>query len=258
MRTFDEVPDGEEIAVSATLYVTYRRCPQQALARLRGVYPPPSKAAFKGALTHRLIARHLEGGPIDDGRIEHVCREETGANLNHQMNEIGITTMTEFRAVVNEVAELYRRFAAIPTEPALGTEISFEVPVGGGVTLRGRMDALFEDPDGTRIVDWKTGPNLGDDVDAQLGFYALAWQREHGSPPARTDAVSVATGERRVGAPTAATLADTEHEVAGMVDSLRAALSSGHDLPRTAGPYCRWCPVLEDCDEGSSAIALLD
>ncbi|MFO7699912.1 MAG: hypothetical protein R6W79_04835, partial [Acidimicrobiia bacterium] len=69
METFDRVPEGERLIVSATLFVTYRRCPQQALARVRGVYAAPTRASFKGALVHRLIARHLSSGPIDDGEL---------------------------------------------------------------------------------------------------------------------------------------------------------------------------------------------
>lgn len=258
MRTLDEVPDGDDLPVSATLFVTYRRCPQQALARVRGVYPKPSRASFKGALTHRLIARHLEDGPIPGDRIDLVCRQETGENLNAQLAASGIHRPSEFRAIVAEVRELYQRFATLPPDPVAATELAFEVPVGNGITLRGRIDAVFDDDDGQRIVDWKTGPHLGDDVEAQLGFYALAWVRERGVLPARTDAISVATGERREAVPDPGSIASTEHEVVEMVERLRVAIADGTDLDRTAGPHCRWCPILATCTEGSSALALLD
>ena len=38
---------------------------------------------------------------------------------------------------------------------------------------------------------------------------------------------------------------------------LRRAFDTGDDLERRAGPYCDWCPLLDGCDEGASAIALL-
>ena len=256
MATFDAVPAGEEFPVSATLYVTFRRCPQQALSRLKGIYPSPSRASFRGALAHRLIARHLDQGPIPPDEFDQVCRQETGSNLNGQLAAVGLKP-SEFRAVVAEVAELYERFATLPHEPAVATEVSFDADVGSGITLRGRVDAVFEDEEGQRIVDWKTGRDLGEDVDAQLGFYALGWSFVHGTPPAVMDAVSVATGERTRTVPSEESMAQVEHEVATMVDALRTALDAGTDLDRTAGPHCRWCPILDTCAEGSAAMELL-
>ena len=79
MIQFPETASGEPLAVSATLFVTYRACPQQALGRLRGAYPADSVASFKGSLAHRVFARHLVSGPILDGDLPRICREEIGA-----------------------------------------------------------------------------------------------------------------------------------------------------------------------------------
>jgi len=254
--TLDQIPDGEPLAVSATLFVTFRRCPQQALARLQGVYPPPTRATFKGALAHRLFARHIAEGPIADEDLESVCRQETGANLNGQLTAVGLRP-SQFRAIVDEVRGLYERFRVLPLDGVAEAEVSFEDPVGQGVVLRGRIDAIFRDGDGERIVDWKTGADLGDDVDAQLGFYALAWAKRVGHLPAATEAVSLQTGERKVAVPGAANVSEVENEVALMVNELRRAMDRGIELERTAGPHCRWCPLLDSCSEGASAIALL-
>ena len=55
-----------------------------------------------------------------------------------------------------------------------------EIESTPGVVLRGVIDAIFDDPDvGTRIVDWKTGPNLAQAA-AQLEFYCLAWWLDRG------------------------------------------------------------------------------
>lgn len=65
-------------------------------------------------------------------------------------------------------------------------EISFETEIAG-VTLRGRMDAVYTDPDGGwTVVDWKTGA-LPDESAAQartvqLAAYRLAWAALSGSP----------------------------------------------------------------------------
>ncbi len=257
METSDRVPGDERLIVSATLYITYRRCPQQALARVRGVYAPPTRASFKGALVHRLIARHLSSGPIDEGELALVCRQETGANLNAQLAGAGLKP-SEFESVVNEVSELYRRFAALPLDGVANPEVAFEDEVSDGVILRGRIDAVFPGEDGDRIVDWKTGADLGDEVASQLAFYAMAWERSSGRLPTTIEAMSLVSGERLTTHPTADDVSVTAAAVAKMVGVLREAGRTGQDLDRTAGPHCRWCPVLEDCAEGLAARGILD
>jgi DNA helicase II / ATP-dependent DNA helicase PcrA len=62
-----------------------------------------------------------------------------------------------------------------PTE----VEVSFETEVDG-IGVRGRMDAVFADPDGGwTVVDWKTGavpdPARLPALSVQLAAYRLAW-----------------------------------------------------------------------------------
>ena len=256
MHRLSDIPPGEPITISATLYLTYRRCPQQALARLRGAYPEPSRATFRGALAHRLFARHLNDGPIDEADLPLVCRKETGANLNAQLAAVGLKP-SGFDAVVAEVSSLYARFARLPVDGFRSAEVAFDHEVSDDLALRGRIDAVFDAEGGDQIVDWKTGSDLGPEVDAQLGFYAVAWAREHGQPPAETVAFSVATGERRSHTPTQGDLDVVESEIADMVSHLRTALEADGDLDRTAGPHCRWCAVLSTCSEGSATLTLL-
>ena len=75
-----------------------------------------------------------------------------------------------------------------------------------GVSLRGRIDAVFrtEDGDGERwiLVDWKTGrrPKAAD-MQArrfQLGLYRIAFSRIMGIDPERISTVFVYLGGKRV------------------------------------------------------------
>ncbi len=254
--TFADLQSGEEIAVSATLFVTYRACPQQALARLRGIYPQPTGAMFKGSLAHRIFAKHLVDGPIADADFVSVCKSETGAHLNAQMADVGVKTMSDFTAVAEQVREMYDRFRALSTDGFDGAEVPIQAQVDQGVTLKGRVDAVFMDDDGVRIVDWKTGSYLGSTKD-QLDFYALAWSRSTGTPPKRTEAVSLKTGEKLLYEPTDGDLGETEHALVQMVRALRSAMASGADLTREGGPHCAWCPLLEDCSEGQTAADIV-
>jgi hypothetical protein len=43
-----------------------------------------------------------------------------------------------------------------------------------------------------------------------------------------------------------------------MVAVLREAFIDGRSLDRVAGPWCRWCPLLDECAEGQATTKLLD
>jgi RecB family exonuclease len=260
MITFPEISDGEHLAVSATLYVTYRSCPQQALGRLQGEYPADSVASFKGSLAHRIFARHLTSGPIQQQDIAQACRQEIGApegHLNMKLAPLELNRPSNLAPVLAEVGDLYERFKRFPTDGFQAAEVSLEVDVGGDAILRGRVDAIFDDPLGdTVIIDWKTGSWL-EDSEPQLEFYALIWALEHGELPSRAEAVSVQTGERAGIEPTPERAEATAAEIASMIEMLRAAFLSGDDVERRAGPHCRWCPLLGGCSEGTAAVEIL-
>jgi DNA helicase II / ATP-dependent DNA helicase PcrA len=86
----------------------------------------------------------------------------------------------------SELALLQERFLASewadrsPDE----VEVAFETMVGG-VVVRGRIDAVFADPDGGwTVVDWKTGDPPRDPTSAsvQLAAYRLAWAELSATP----------------------------------------------------------------------------
>jgi hypothetical protein len=252
---FPSVREGEPLVVSGTLFAVYHQCPEQATGRLRGIYGPESPASFRGGLAHRVFARHLAGGPIGPDEFATVCREEIGGSMNPKLASLGLKP-SELGRVIEEVGTLYDRFRLLGAEGFRGAEVSLEVVPIDGVTLRGSVDAVFDENGGHRLVDWKTG-GLGD-PGPQLDFYALLWAMERDELPARIEAVSVATGERFEAVPTRSDVDDTAGRVAEMVDRLRSVFADGEESPRTAGPWCRWCPLLDDCDEGRSASSLLD
>jgi hypothetical protein len=251
---FPPVEDGEPIVISASTFATYERCPEQALGRMRGVYGPESRRSFVGGLAHRIFARHLSDGPIDDAGLEAACREEIGGGMNMKMASLGMKP-SELRTVIEEVGELYQRFRTMSSDGFQGAEVRLEVEPAGGVTLRGAVDAVYEEDGGVRLVDWKTG-GIGE-PGPQLAFYALLWAMERGDIPARVEAVSVGTGERTDSAPTRAEVEATAGRVAEVVGVVRRSWSTGAEGERIAGPWCRWCPLLDECREGTAAVELL-
>ncbi|MDH3499031.1 MAG: PD-(D/E)XK nuclease-like domain-containing protein, partial [Acidimicrobiia bacterium] len=124
MIEFPALTVGPDITISASSYVAYRQCPDRALARFRGEYGPESVPAFRGNLAHRIFARHLRDGPIDEDGFALACREEIGSsNLNYKMGELGLTP-TVLRGVIEEVGALYERFRRLPGEGFQGAEVA--------------------------------------------------------------------------------------------------------------------------------------
>lgn len=252
MIRFPAFVSGPDVSVSASSFMAYGTCPEMALARFRGVYGPESLAGFRGSLAHRVFARHLRDGPIESDAFGLVCREEIGAsNLNHKVSALGLKP-SSLRATIAEVGELYQRFRRLPGEGFADAEAELEVLPAPGVRLVGVVDAVFDDSGSIRIVDWKTGA-VGE-ASRQLAFYSLLWAEVHGSLPALAEAVSVGTGERCEVSPDMAGMTAVAAEVAAMVNRIRVALDTESDLETRAGPWCEYCPLLNDCSDGRAAV----
>ena len=258
MIAFPPVPAGDAIKVSASTYISYRQCPAQAEARLQGVFSAESRASFAGALAHRLFARHLNTGPIED--VGQAAKEEIGAALNGRMAAIGIHRPSELKDLIVQAGALYDRFRHFPADGFEAAEISLEAEPCEGVRLVGKIDAVFrEEWPGPVLRDWKTG-SLGEPME-QLLFYALVWAMERGEMVAAVEAVSLETGERMRRTPSVSELTMVARHVANLVTEIRTTWSSATageraPTPRRAGPWCRYCPLLEDCPEGRSAEAI--
>ena len=242
--------------MSATLYVSYSRCPDQALARLRGLYPPESRASFKGGLAHRVFARHLSAGGIGASEFDRVCREEIGAAMNPKLGAVGLKP-SELGAVIKEVGDLYQKFKTLSGEGFRASEVRVEVEAAPGLTLRGSIDAVFDHDGGIRLVDWKTGGLY--EAEQQLSFYSLLWAMERQALPNTVEAVSIGSGERFVFHPTHADVERTARAVAHLVAAAREAFDiDDSQLERIAGPWCRYCAQLDQCPEGAAATRIGD
>jgi DNA helicase-2/ATP-dependent DNA helicase PcrA len=82
----------------------------------------------------------------------------------------------------DELAALQDAFLDSPwaARTPIAVEVPFEMAIGGTV-VRGRIDAVFAEPDGgATVVDWKTGepphgPEAAQHAAIQLGVYRIAW-----------------------------------------------------------------------------------
>ncbi len=254
---FPEIDGGERITLSASTYVAWKKCPESANARLQGIYGPDSKPAFTGILAHRIFARHLNSGVIPDESFSQACREEIGnSTLNSKMGPLGLKPST-LAGVIEEVRGLYGRFVKIPGEGFVGAEVDLAHETASEVRLVGKVDAVYrQDLGGHRLVDWKTGDLY--EVEDQLAFYSAVWALERGEIPALVEAISVRTAERIEAVPSSEDVRQVLADLGSLATQVRRAWSTGEGMERRGGPWCRFCPILENCEEGIATGALLN
>lgn len=247
MIDFPPIEPGRPIQISATTYISYRRCPAQGLGRYAGFFPRESKPSFRGGLAHGLIARHLQSGPLDDPY--QAAREFIGNSpLNFKMAGAGLNRPSLLGPVISEAVDLYRRFCRLPLEAFLQAEVELDHEPSPGVTLVGKVDALFVGP---LLRDWKTGPLI--EPLEQLRFYALIWALRERVVPL-IEAVSLQTGESVAESPALSNLTEMAAHIADLVSLVRNdRVEQGQ---RRAGPWCGRCPLLENCPEGKAAVAV--
>lgn len=236
--------------------MTFRQCPQRANARFQGFYGEQTVVSFVGSLAHQIFKRHLTSGPIEGAEFETVCRQEMGKNhnLGNTWVELGLKP-SDLKGVVGQVRHLYERFVRVPQDEFAAAEVMFEIKAAEALTLVGQVDAVFGHGARVRLVDWKTGA-LGE-AEGQLMFYALLWALEHEQLPQSVMAVSVKTGETFSSEPSDDAVGELALEVGAMVDELRTAWINEVELERRGGPWCEYCPILVDCDEGAATMEML-
>ncbi|MFI6868830.1 ATP-dependent helicase [Nocardia sp. NPDC050406] len=148
----------------ATALVDLHADPDKLAARLRRPLPyPPSPFARRGTAFHAWLQRWF------------------GATRLLGLDELpGAADTGDTDA---DLVRLQESFLASPwaDRNPIEVEVSFETTLAGTV-IRGRIDAVFREPDGRWIVvDWKTGaePTPADEpaVAVQLAVYRLAWAR---------------------------------------------------------------------------------
>jgi ATP-dependent DNA helicase UvrD/PcrA len=157
--------------------VTLRRDPQSLARSLRRPLPArPDPYARRGTAFHAWLEHRfgsdqlLDVDELPGAADEDAAPDDALARLREQFEH-------------SEWAE----------RSPVAVEVGFATTVAG-VVIRGRMDAVFADPDGGfEVVDWKTGkrPAPGREADAaavQLAAYRLAWAQLAGVPVERVRA----------------------------------------------------------------------
>jgi len=207
-----EVALPERLTVSEV--VTMTGDPQALARRLRRPLPQqPARRARQGTSFHQwLEQRWAAESLLDIEDLPGAADELTDA------------------AELDELKAAFERSRWADRTP-VAVEVGFEMSLGGRV-IRGRMDAVFAEPDGSyTVVDWKTGrPPSGRRAEVQavqLALYRLAWAALRGMPDAELGRVRAAF--HYVGA-------GVTVEPANLLDAdqLRALINSDRGVPASS------------------------
>jgi DNA helicase II / ATP-dependent DNA helicase PcrA len=241
--TLPDPPSREErttVSTSATGLVTYAICPKRYYWTT--VDPLPrraSAAARRGVDVHRRIELHNVGVvPLEDF-------DAIDYDLSAGGDEVGIgDPFTVFES---------SRYAA---RTPLLTEVPFELYRAGG-TVRGRIDAVYDDDGKWEIVDFKSGRNREDGVNlVQLQTYALAVSEiDFGvSPPQQLEASFVYLGGEEALVRSHGVDEPWMRKAAATVDGLLEAIGRS-EWPTTPSAECRGCDFLRFCDAGRQQVS---
>ncbi|WP_232213001.1 PD-(D/E)XK nuclease family protein, partial [Saccharomonospora saliphila] len=152
--------------------------PEALARRLRRPLPfPPNAGMRRGTAFHGWLERRFAGDRLLD-------LDDLPGSADLEAHEEGDRDFEALR----EAFERSPWAARTPHD----VEVPFSTDIDG-VTVRGRMDAVFADPDGGwTVVDWKTGAVPPDErmpaLSVQLAAYRLAWAGLSGAPLERVRA----------------------------------------------------------------------
>jgi DNA helicase-2/ATP-dependent DNA helicase PcrA len=149
--------------LSVSALVTLARNPDELARQVRRPMPqPPARQARRGTAFHRWVEERFgQQRLIDD---EELFLDEAVADLDDNLIEL------KARFEAGEWGGRWPRDVEVPFDTQIGDR-----------QIRGRIDAIFADPDGGYdVVDWKTGqlPRTRQEREAvavQLAAYRLAW-----------------------------------------------------------------------------------
>jgi putative RecB family exonuclease len=250
-------------AISPSRISTFTDCPRlfqyQSIERLES---PPTIWTLKGTLVHSALEALFAKPPLERS-VEAALQGLTDAVASEEGVEglaaIGLDGVERDRFLrdADTLVHKYFELEDPTTIEAIGVELKVDTTLtsprdGSEVHLRGIIDRLDRDPDGSLVVvDYKTGraPAPGRERArlAAVETYALLCERAMGERPSRVRLLYLAAPlviERTIGAPE---LSRQERRTVEVWHAIGRAYASGSFKP-SPGPLCRFCAFTDRCE----------
>ncbi len=252
------LPTGETLFLSKYPIAQVHGCEAKFVAERAEPFAWTVPSA-RGSISHKAIelSIHWDGEPVPLDLVdEAMARLAQGSgSLADWLQTSREVDRAELRAQANErVSKFLECFP--PLKPAWRpvTESAVKVELfDQRIVLQGRVDLTLGRPRGTTarkvLIDLKSGGFSPTHVD-DLRFYALLETIRLGTPPRRLATYYLDTGRPHPETVTVDVLLSAIHRTIDAATRLVELLHHEHLPVKRAGPSCRWCPLLDTCDEG--------
>jgi len=242
------------VRLSYSAIDTYANCPAKYrygyVFRLPGRSAPPLAL---GTAIHSALERFHEPGLVEMPSEDDLRAWLKDAWSSAAFSESPHGEEDDYKRRAWSAVTAYRERVAATWRPAVGTEVWFEVPIGGVANLVGSIDRLDLDANGDfHVIDYKTNRAISTSqrvaASLQLALYALAVEHAFNRLPA-TVALDFVVVREKVAVPvTELDLDAAREQVLATAQGIR-----DHDFPATPNPLCNWCDFKPICPAWTSA-----
>lgn len=249
--------EGQPVTLSPSRASTFTQCGRRYMFRYEmGLHEPPTEATERGTAVHKALEIFYTAEPSER------TPERLSCAVTHAIEEAEYPEMLVHEEVDHLAHQIFKA-----EDPSLVKVISNEQKVSeqvGGFLLRGIIDRVDEEPDGSiTLVDYKTGkvPSKRDENDRlrALMLYAKLWEEVNGRK-VRSVKLLYLRGTPKKQVPIVITKLVTEGGVAFASQRLGAigeAISTARDTG-LFGPnvtvLCEYCPFRDRCPEGDTYL----
>jgi len=216
-----------------------------------------SVPSARGSISHKAIElsihwrREPEPLALVDEALSRLA--EGDDSLGDWLRATSETERAELRAESNDrVVKFLECFPPLKAQWRPVTESRLRLEVQRFV-FSGKVDLTLGHPEGTRagkvLIDFKTGGFSPQHLE-DLRFYALIEAIRLGVPPRRITTYYLDQGRFVPEDVTEGVLFAAAARLIDGTTKIVELLASAREPNLVAGPVCRWCPVLDDCDTG--------
>lgn len=217
-----------------------------------------SVAVARGSVAHKAIelSVHWRREPEPLALVDEALARltEGDMSLSEWLQSIDEAERAELRAESNDrVAKFLECFPPLKTRWRPVTESRLRLDVHDQFVFSGKVDLTLGQADGNRagkvLIDLKTGGFSPQHLE-DLRFYALIETIRIGTPPRLITSYYLDQGSFVPEEITDQVLFAAATRLVDGTTKIVELLGAEREPNLVAGPVCRWCPVLHDCETG--------
>lgn len=212
----------------------------------------------RGSIAHKAIelSIHWRREPEPLALVDEALSRltENDDSLGDWLQTASETERAELRAESNDrVVKFMECFPPLKAQWRPVTESRLRLEVHDFFMFSGKVDLTLGHPEGNRagkvLIDLKTGRFSPQHLE-DMRFYALIEAIRLGTPPRRIASYYLDQGSFVPEDVTEGVLFAAAARLIDGTTKIVELLASEREPNLMAGPICRWCPVLDDCDTG--------